>query len=155
MTMTARETVAAHFAGAPHNPDTLFWRVAENPAPVVDAVERATGYPIFAPVLHLGFHCADLRPDRCGVVVLHRITATDAELLAAGPPIIWRRLTLSVVARWIFDDIGLSQVSIRARSDDMCAREYAMRLGFKFDTAAQLWRMTRQNCRWLKNGGAH
>jgi hypothetical protein len=96
-----------------------------------------------------------------GLVVLHNATSNgDAELVVAGSPRIWNRSVIRGLARWMFYHHDLRRVTVRIRGSHIKAREYAVRLGFKFegiqrryfsdDEDAYLFAMLRGECRWLK-----
>jgi hypothetical protein len=98
--------------------------------------------------------------SRGGAVVFHRVTGTDAEIMAfSETPGIWARSVLRVVAHTAFYDLDLNRITLRIRSSDRAARDYARRLGFRHegtqrrafgDEDAQLWGMLRGECPWFR-----
>jgi RimJ/RimL family protein N-acetyltransferase len=117
------------------------------------------GMPIVNPLSQVPLLTTD--GGKFGLVVLHNATANgDAEMVAAGSPRIWNRTVIRALARWIFLQNELRRVTVRVRGSQLKTREYAVRLGFKFegvqrryfsdDEDAYCFGMLRRECRWLK-----
>jgi hypothetical protein len=141
------------------NPHALFWSNNADPVAVAEFVRTQLRYPVIEPICHLGVFSYDL--DRCGIVLVHNVTPYgDAELFVLSlDGLCWTRPAVRSIARWIFCQLDLRRITLRIRADNLKARDYAHRLGFRHegiqrrwfadDVDASLWAMHRSECPWL------
>ena len=111
--------------------------------------------PVFTPTENVRFFTAD---GRYGLMLAHKFAGGNAELIVCATPGLLNRTVIRSTARWLFNDLQLSRVTVRARGSNVAARHYARRVGFVpegvqrrwfGDEDCYLWGMLRSDCRWL------
>ena len=88
-------------------------------------VYSLTGLPILPPWQFIAFRNAS---GTAGSIILaHSLTPRNGELIIASDhgcperqidPIVWNRPQIAIVARWLFEDLGLQRVTMRIKSHD-------------------------------------
>ncbi len=143
------------------SPVRLWYFDIANPEGVAELAAQWSGQIIYRPFHPLYF--ANRDRTRAALVVLHKETTHDAEMIAcASPGICWTRPAVRGIARWAFVQLAFRRLTAKVRSSDPAAIGYMQRLGFRFegrqvkyfadDVDASLWGMTVDECPWLTRG---
>jgi hypothetical protein len=132
-----------------------------DPEAIAQMAALWTSQTIYRPFHPL--YCANRDATRAALIVLHKATAHDAEIIVcACPGVCFTRTVVRGIARWAFLQLDFRRLTARVPCTDRVKLEYVQRLGFQFegrqrkyfadDVDATLWGMTRDECPWIQRG---
>lgn len=129
--------------------------IVNHPA-IVDYVEQKVGAKFSPPYTSLGFAGAD--GELQSAFVFNNYTGSNIDISIAAEKGRISRQAIKEVARYTFGQLGCRRISVLTRRKNRHVLKMAPRFGFRWeavlksyfpDDDAVLFRMTRDECRWL------